>query len=56
MYIWASSLNYLNPSATPALLTSLETAAQFCYNDERFNRNLTHKAEYNLLVWLKVSV
>ncbi|KAF8998657.1 hypothetical protein BDQ17DRAFT_1328669 [Cyathus striatus] len=53
MEAWTLTIQQLNPASTPALLASLNTAAQFCHSDERLNRMLTHLAEHNLLNWLK---
>ncbi|KAF9011411.1 hypothetical protein BDQ17DRAFT_880977 [Cyathus striatus] len=51
--MWAKSLLKQNPSATPALLTALESAAQEFHEKDHLNKSLTRQAEEYLLGWLK---
>ncbi|KAF9001332.1 hypothetical protein BDQ17DRAFT_633625 [Cyathus striatus] len=52
---WSRKLHVINPAVTLPLLRSLESTAQYFYNDDQNNKLLSHKAEECLLSWLKVS-
>ncbi|KAF9011400.1 hypothetical protein BDQ17DRAFT_1322289 [Cyathus striatus] len=54
LHVWSESLLDRNQSATLALLTALESAAQDFREENFLNGQLTHRVEVYLLDWLKV--